>query len=77
MNSTLDQLRQVFVELHAMTTRGQAAFAHAREQFDAGGQPLERERAERAMSVMLMRPAWWPEALRTACVTAPYEGVAA
>jgi NAD(P)H-dependent FMN reductase len=69
----VEQLRQVFVEVHAMTVREQVAFAHARDQFGADGQPLSRERAETAMATMLMRLAWWAEALRAARRKAPYD----
>jgi NAD(P)H-dependent FMN reductase len=69
----VEQLRQVFVEMHAMTVREQVAFPHAHEQFDADGQPLARERAERAMALMLRRLAWWAKALRDARVATPYD----
>jgi NAD(P)H-dependent FMN reductase len=70
----VEQLRQVFVEMHAMTIREQVAFAYAREQFDADGRPIAAERAERAMSAMLSRLAWWARALRNARATTPYDG---
>jgi NAD(P)H-dependent FMN reductase len=70
----VEQLRQVFVELHAMTIREQVAFAHARDQFDTDGRPLAAERAERAMSAMLSRLAWWARALRDARAATPYDG---
>ena len=73
----VEQLRQVFVEVHAMTVREQVAFAHVREQFDAEGRLLAPERAQRAMAVMLTRLSWWANALRDARRTAPYDRVPA
>ena len=73
----VEQLRQVFVELHAMTIREQVAFAYARDQFGSAGRPLAAERAERAMSAMLTRLAWWARALRDARATTPYDGALA
>ncbi|WP_280153338.1 NAD(P)H-dependent oxidoreductase [Piscinibacter sp. XHJ-5] len=73
----VEQLRQVFVEVHAMTIREQVAFAHAREQFDAEGRLLAPDRAERAIAVMLTRLSWWAVALRDARRAAPYDRVIA
>jgi NAD(P)H-dependent FMN reductase len=69
----VEQLRQVFVELHAMTVRSQVAFAHARHEFDADGCPPSPERAQRAMAAMLTQLAWWATALRDARRAAPYD----
>jgi NAD(P)H-dependent FMN reductase len=71
----VEQLRQVFVEVHAMTVREQVAFTHAREQFDADGRLLAPERAQQAMGAMLTRLAWWARALRDARRRAPYDRV--
>jgi NAD(P)H-dependent FMN reductase len=71
----VEQLRQVFIEVHAMTVREQVAFTHAREQFDADGRLLAPERAQQAMGAMLTRLAWWARALRDARRRAPYDRV--
>ncbi|HVL77150.1 MAG TPA: NAD(P)H-dependent oxidoreductase [Noviherbaspirillum sp.] len=62
----VEQLRQVFAELHATTVRDAVSFPNAWEQFDERGELLEQERYARRASVMLERLLWWSEALRAA-----------
>lgn len=69
----VEQLRQVFAELHAVTIRDSVSFAEAWEQFDEGGALLRPERAERSMATMLERLRWWASALRTARDSEPYK----
>ena len=72
----VEQLRQVFAELHAVTMRDSVSFAGAWEQFDDAGNLLHPHRAERSMSAMLKRLRWWASALRVARATQPYESAA-
>lgn len=68
----VEQLRQVFAELHAMTVRDTVSFDNAWDRFDAAGALLQPERAERAMQVMLSRLHWWARALHDARAGAAY-----
>jgi NAD(P)H-dependent FMN reductase len=72
----VEQLRQVFAELHAVTMRDSVSFAAAWEQFDEGGNLLQPQRAERTMATMLRHLRWWSIALRTARMAEPYEPAA-
>ena len=68
----VEQLRQVFAELHAVTIRDSVSFAGAWEQFDSSGALRNPERAERSMEAMLRRLRWWAAALAHARRVAPY-----
>jgi NAD(P)H-dependent FMN reductase len=68
----VEQLRQVFAELHAVTVRDVVSFASAWEQFDAGGTPLTPERRQKSMRTMLGYLHWWAVALRIARGSQPY-----
>lgn len=68
----VEQLRQVFAELHAPTVRDAVSFHGAWEQFDAAGKPRNIERSARAATTMLRRLAWWGETLREARGRRPY-----
>ena len=68
----VEQLRQVFAELHAVTVRDSVSFAGAWEQFDSTGVLFNPERAERSMATMLARLRWWAAALRTARAAEPF-----
>jgi NAD(P)H-dependent FMN reductase len=72
----VEQLRQVFAELHAVTIRDSVSFAGAWEQFDEAGALLRPERAERSMAAMLDRLRWWANALRVARNAEPYKTAA-
>ncbi|ABF42973.1 NADPH-dependent FMN reductase [Candidatus Koribacter versatilis Ellin345] len=67
----VEQLRQVFVELHAMTVRDGVTFPNAWQQFETET-PQDSARAERSMAVMLERLHWWAIALRIARTATPY-----
>lgn len=69
----VEQLRQVFAELHAMTIRDSVAFPDAWHQFDGSSGMQDFSRAERAMATMLGRLHWWAIALRIARSSFPYE----
>jgi NAD(P)H-dependent FMN reductase len=60
----VEQLRQVFAELHAVTIRDSVSFASAWEQFDADGTLKNSERAGRQMETLLNRLIWWATTLR-------------
>lgn len=62
----VEQLRQVFAELHVVTMRDGVSFANVWDRFDQHGQLLDPQRAEKAMQVMLSQLRWWADALRTA-----------
>jgi len=68
----VEQLRQVFAELHTVTIRDVVSFAGAWEQFDDAGQLIEPERHRRAMAALLGRLHWWAVALRDARAAVPY-----
>lgn len=68
----VEQLRQVFVELHAMTIRDGVTFPMAREQFDESGNPRDAESAAVAAKLMIDQLVWWAEALREARAVRPY-----
>jgi len=68
----VEQLRQVYAEVHAVTIRDSVSFAGAWEQFDASGFLRNPERAERSMEAMLRRLRWWAAALAQARRVSPY-----
>ena len=68
----VEQLRQVFAELHTVTIRDAVSFASAWEQFDASGKLLAPERPRRSMATMLAQLHWWAVALRAARAATPY-----
>jgi NAD(P)H-dependent FMN reductase len=70
----VEQLRQVFAELHAVTVRDAVSFANAATQFDERGQLREPARARRSAATMLARLHWWATVLREARRTRPYTG---
>lgn len=69
----VEQLRQVFAEVHAMTIRDSAVFPNAWEYFDGNDGLQDAARAESAMAALLGRLHWWAIALRIARGAAPYE----
>lgn len=68
----VEQLRQVFAELHMVSVRDAVSFASAWEQFDEGGELRNPERAARTMKAMLRQLRWWASALRKARAAMPY-----
>ncbi|HEU5403255.1 MAG TPA: NAD(P)H-dependent oxidoreductase [Terriglobales bacterium] len=69
----VEQLRQVFAEVHAMTIRDSVVFPNAWEQFGENAGLRDAARSERSMAVMLNRLHWWAVALRIARTATPYE----
>lgn len=68
----VEQLRQVFAEVHAMTVRNSVAFIDAWEQFDCAGNLASPARAEQTMALMLAQLRWWACALKQARELRPY-----
>jgi len=69
----VEQLRQVFSELHATTVRNAVTLPMAWQQFDAGGRPIDAQSGH-ALSAMLDQLSWWGHALRQARAGWPYPG---
>ncbi|WP_019886096.1 NADPH-dependent FMN reductase [Streptomyces purpureus] len=70
----VEQLRQVFAELHAVTVRDTVSFAFVHGLFDADGQLKDPSGPEGAAKTMLDQLVWWGEALRSAKSVHPYTG---
>ncbi|MEC5398773.1 NAD(P)H-dependent oxidoreductase [Uliginosibacterium sp. H1] len=70
----VEQLRQVFIELHAVNLQASVSFANAAEQFDIDGTPWSSERAGRALGALLAQLRWWAQALQQAGAQRPYPG---
>lgn len=68
----VEQLRQIFAELHAVTVRDSVAFANVEAKFDDQGHIVDPAGPARAASLMLWEIEWWGEALRTARIDNPY-----
>lgn len=70
----VEQLRQVFAEMHAVTVRDTVSFANAGRQFDTEGRHRDPAAPEAAVKTMLDQLAWWGAALREAKARRPYGG---
>lgn len=69
----VEQLRQVFAELHAVSIRDSVSFANAARLFhDAKSDPALLTAAQRSLRRMLSRLHWWATALREARRQDPY-----
>lgn len=68
----VEQLRQVFAELHAVTIRDTVSFAMAQGRFGPDGTLHDPAGAEAATKVMLDELVWWGDALRQARARRPY-----
>ncbi|WP_349434576.1 NAD(P)H-dependent oxidoreductase [Pararhizobium sp. A13] len=73
----VEQLRQVFAELHTVTIRDTVTFSNVWAQFDAAGNPFKAAEAKASLLVMLRRLKWWARALKAARAENAYGGVAA
>ncbi|HEX2529183.1 MAG TPA: NAD(P)H-dependent oxidoreductase [Geminicoccus sp.] len=71
----VEQLRQVFAELHAVTIRSSVSFAGAWNRFDAEG-GLRDPESVHGLEAMLKQLHWWALALREARSRRPYGEVA-
>ncbi len=69
---SVEPLRVVFAELHAMTIRETVSFHGAWGRFDEAGQPHDAEGVNGAARVMLDQLAWWAWALAEARAVRPY-----
>jgi len=72
----VEQLRQVFAELHVVSIRDSVSFQNAWQVFDAKGSPADADRSSAQMSRMLSKLHWWAVALRTAREKSPYSTAA-
>ncbi|HYP05049.1 MAG TPA: NAD(P)H-dependent oxidoreductase [Bryobacteraceae bacterium] len=61
----VEQLRQVFAELQALTIRNNVAFSNVWAQF-ADGVPVEADRRARSANGMIDQLVWWADALAPA-----------
>jgi NAD(P)H-dependent FMN reductase len=68
----VEQLRLVFAEVHATTTRDVVSLHNPWSLFDADARMHEPTGAEAAAKTVLDRLAWWAAALRNARLTTPY-----
>jgi NAD(P)H-dependent FMN reductase len=68
----VEQLRQVFAELHAVTVRDSVSFHNVWEGFDRSGGPVDAAGCSAAAKVLLDELAWWASALRDARRSRPY-----
>ena len=62
----VEQLRQVFAELHVATMRDTVSFHLVGGRFDRGGDPYDPDGCNLAAATMLDQLAWWGTALRAA-----------
>ncbi|MDN3295683.1 NAD(P)H-dependent oxidoreductase [Streptomyces ficellus] len=70
----VEQLRQVFAEMHAVTIRDTVSFHNAHGHFDETGRHKDPTRPDAAAKTMLDQLAWWALALREAKSVRPYTG---
>jgi NAD(P)H-dependent FMN reductase len=68
----VEQLRQVFAELHAVTVRDTVSFHGGAGVFGGDGRPLEPAGCASAAKTMLVQLSWWASALREAKQRRPY-----
>ena len=68
----MEQLRQIFAELHAVTVRDTVSFHDAWSNFDSDGQPSNRDAFASAARSMLHQILWWGRALRDAKLARPF-----
>jgi NAD(P)H-dependent FMN reductase len=62
----VEQLRQVFAEMHVMTVRDSVSFHDVWSLFGSDGLLINPANAERAAKLMLDQLAWWGNALKDA-----------
>ncbi|GGX01319.1 NADPH-dependent FMN reductase [Streptomyces chryseus] len=70
----VEQLRQVFAEMHATTIRETVSFHGAWSHFDVDGRHKDPSGAETAAKALLNQLTWWARALRDARSVRPYGG---
>lgn len=72
----VEQLRQVFAEVGAATTRETVSFANAWEQFDAEGNPRAPEDVLRRLRALVVQLDWWMTTLKHGRDTVVFREVA-
>ncbi len=70
----VEQLRQVFAELHTVTLRDTVSFHMAWERFDENGRPYDEDGPAKAAAVLLDQLDWWGRTLRAGRAARPYGG---
>jgi NAD(P)H-dependent FMN reductase len=68
----VQQLRNIFPELRAMTVRETVSFHHAWFQFDEKGDPVDPDNVNRAAAALLEELTWWGHTLRQARNDRPF-----
>jgi NAD(P)H-dependent FMN reductase len=68
----VEQLRQVFAELHTVTVRETISFHNYHLQFDADGQPIDTAAVETAAKKLIDQVLWWARILKDARAQTPY-----
>lgn len=68
----VEQLRQVFAEMHAVTVRDTVSIHGARAAFDEAGLPRAAEAANAGVDRLLRSLTWWAQSLREARAAEPY-----
>ncbi|MFJ5075745.1 NADPH-dependent FMN reductase [Streptomyces sp. NPDC088553] len=68
----VEQLRQVYAEMHAVTVRDTVSFHHAHGLFDEDGRHKDPAAAEGAAKALLDQLGWWGRALKDAKSVRPY-----
>ncbi|MER7112403.1 NADPH-dependent FMN reductase [Streptomyces sp. NPDC000229] len=68
----VEQLRQVFAEMHAVTVRDTVSFHNAHGHFGEDGRHKDPTAPDAAAKTMLDQLAWWGHALRDAKSVRPY-----
>ncbi|MEV5542702.1 NAD(P)H-dependent oxidoreductase [Saccharopolyspora shandongensis] len=68
----VEQLRQVFAELHAVTVRETVSFHGVYERFDESGNPKDETGPAGAAKLMLDQVVWWARATKEARIRRPY-----
>ncbi|MFF7181364.1 NAD(P)H-dependent oxidoreductase [Streptomyces sp. NPDC008121] len=70
----VEQLRQIYAELHAVTMRDSVAFPYVHGQFGEDGRHKDPTGPDTAAKTMLDQTAWWARALRDAKSVRAYTG---
>ncbi|WP_306362918.1 NADPH-dependent FMN reductase [Nocardia sp. CC227C] len=68
----VEQLRQVFNEVHAVSIRNAISFANFWDTWDENGRPIDTTATDGAAKSFLDQLAWWGHALRDARAARPY-----
>ncbi len=69
---SVEQLRQVFAEMHAVTVRDVVSFHNAPQRFGENGEPHDSEEVNKAAGVLIDKLIWWGLTLREGREKRPY-----